>query len=124
MSSTGAAAACVNRLDRQADDRVRPEQGPRIFDRHVVRPDMHAVGAGGERHVDAVVDDERHRERRQRRLDRAGRRDHRPRFAALVAQLQQSRPALGDAAREIDEIVPAGALGIDDGVEAEVDGSS
>ncbi len=61
-------------LDRQADHRARPEQAARILDRHVVRPEMHAVGAGGERHIDAIVDDQRHAERRQRLFDRPRRR--------------------------------------------------
>ena len=87
---------------------MRAEQCPRILNHHVVRPDVHPVGAGGERHVDAIVDDERDRERRERRLDRPRRLDHCPRVAALVAQLHQRRTALGDAARQIGEIAPAG----------------
>ena len=45
-----------HRLDRQPDDCVRAEQPPRILDRHVVLSHMDAVGAGGERDVDTVID--------------------------------------------------------------------
>ena len=55
-----------NRFDRQADDRVAAEERAGVLDRHVVGPEMHAVGFGGERHIDAIVDDERHAKRRQR----------------------------------------------------------
>ncbi len=82
---------------------------------------MHAVGAYRERDIDAVVDNERHVERRQRRLDRARGGDHRARVVVLVAQLHQGRAASGDAPGEIGEIATAGALGIDDGVEADID---
>ena len=47
-------------FDRQADDRVRPEQAAGIVDRHVFRPEMHAIGARSERDVDAVVHHEGH----------------------------------------------------------------
>ena len=50
----------LNGLDRQPDDRARPEQTPRILDCHVLLPDMHAIGAGGERDIDAVIDHQRH----------------------------------------------------------------
>ena len=46
-------------LDAEPDDRGLAEQPPRIGRRHVVLPDMHAVGFGRERHVDAVVDQQR-----------------------------------------------------------------
>ena len=52
----GAASACATVLIDSPMMRLRAEQAPRILDRHVVLPDMHAVGAGGERDVDAVVD--------------------------------------------------------------------
>ena len=35
-------------------------KAPRVLDRHVVRPEMHAVGTRRKRDIDAVVDDERH----------------------------------------------------------------
>ena len=57
-------------LDAEPDDRMRTEQPPRILDRHVVLPQMHPVGAGRERHVGAIVDQERHAERRQPAADR------------------------------------------------------
>ncbi len=83
-----------HRFDRQADDRAGPAKPPRIRDRHVVRPEMHAVGAGGERHIDAIVDDEGDAERRQRFFDRSRRLDHGAGFAVLVAQLNERRAAL------------------------------
>src|ERR1700691_402016 len=82
---------------------------------------MHAVSLGGERHVDAVVDDEGYGERGQCLFDGARPFDHRARFAQLVAQLHQRRPALRAKPRQIGEIAAAGALGIDDGIEAKID---
>ena len=109
-------------LDRDADNGTRRKKLARILDRHVVRPEMHAVGTRRQRDIDAVVDDERHVEWRQRRLDRPRGGDHRPRVVLLVAQLHQGGAARGDAPGEIGEVAAAGALGIDDGVEADVDG--
>ncbi len=82
---------------------------------------MNAVGARGERHVDAIVDHERNAERGERSLDRARRRDHRPRVARLVAQLHQRRPALCGEAGEFDQVAAAGAFRIDDGVQAQIE---
>ena len=48
-----------HRLDAQADDRTAAEQQPRIGHRHVVLADVHAVGFGGERDVDAIIDQQR-----------------------------------------------------------------
>ena len=81
---------------------------------------MHAIGLGGESDVDAIVDDERHAKRRQRRFDRPRLLDHGARLADLVAQLDERGAALGAKPRQIGEIVPAGALRIDDGVEAKI----
>ena len=53
-----------------------PSRRARFLDAHVVLADMHAVGLDRERNLDAVVDDERHAERRQRRLERARLLDH------------------------------------------------
>ena len=82
---------------------------------------MHAVGFGGERHVDAIVDDERHVKRRQRLFDRPRLLDHGARLADLIAQLDERGAALGAKPRQIGEIAPAGALRIDDGIEAKID---
>ena len=70
---------------------------------------MHAVGACRQRHIDAIVDHQRHAERRERRLDGARALDHDARVALLVAQLHQRRAALGEHAREIGKIVTAGS---------------
>ena len=48
--------------------------------------------------------------------------DHGAGFAVLVAQLNERRAALGAQPRQFGEIAPAGAFGIDDGIEAEIDG--
>ena len=58
-------------------------------------PEMHAISVRGERHIDTVVDDERHVERRERRFDRARLFHHDTGFAHLVAQLNKRRAALG-----------------------------
>ncbi len=59
-----------NSFDRQPDNCLRSEQPARICGRHIVGPDMHSVGSGGERHVNAVVDDKSDVKRRQSGLDR------------------------------------------------------
>ena len=79
-----------------------------------------AVGAGGERNVDAIVDQQRDVERRQRGLDGPRAIDHAPRVGVLVAQLHQRRAALRDEPREHREIAAVGALGIDQCIEAKV----
>ncbi len=108
-------------LDRQSDDRVRAKERPRVFGRHVIRSDMHAVGLNGERHVDTVVNDERYREWLERRLDRPRRLD----MARVSLRLSRNctKVAPPSAARRARsaERVSAGPLGVDDGVEAEVD---
>ncbi len=98
-----------------------PEQPARVGRVHILLPDMHAVRAGSERHIHPVVDDEGHAERRERRLDGARLRDHLAGLAALVAQLQQRRPAFGDAAREVRQAVAARVFRIDNGIEAQID---
>ena len=45
-------------LDRQPDDRITAQQPPRILDRHVLLPDMDAIGPGCERNIDAVIDEQ------------------------------------------------------------------
>ncbi len=58
--SSGALSACATVLIDSPMIALAAEQTPRIRDRHVVPADMHAVGAGRERDIDAVVDQERH----------------------------------------------------------------
>ena len=101
---------------------LRPEQPARILDPHVVLPDMHAVGLGGQRHVDAIVHDQRHAGTGERRLDGARLLDHAPRRAVLVAQLDQRRAAGHDQAGELGERAAVRAFRIDDRVEPHIDG--
>ena len=98
------------------------EEPPSVLDRHVVLSHMHAVGAGGERDVDAVIDQQRDAERRERRLDGAGALDHGARVAALVAKLDQRRATLRHQPGKLREIPPTRVFGIDQGVEAKIDG--
>src|SRR5262249_17828897 len=81
---------------------------------------MRPVGAGGERDVDAVVDQQRDVERRELGLDCPRARDHARAVAILVSQLHQRRAALRDQPRENCEIAPPGVFGIDEGIEAKV----
>src|SRR6185437_1733676 len=108
-------------LDRQADDGAGPEQPPRIGSRHVVLTEMHAVSTRRERHVDPVVDHERHGEWRQCLFDGARFVDHGARFAVLVAQLNERRTALGAQPRQFGKLAAVGTFRIDDGVEAKID---
>src|SRR5215813_10956231 len=107
-------------LHRKPDDRVGAEKPARILDRHVLLPDMRAVGAGRERNVDTIVDQQRYAERRQRRLDRPRAIDHASRISVLVPQLHQRRAALRDEPRQHREIAAIGAFGIDQCIEAKV----
>ena len=111
-----------HRLDRKPDDRAGTEEPPSILDRHVLLSHMHAVGAGGERNVDAVIDEQRNVERRERRLDGAGALDHGARVAALVAKLDQRRTTLRHQPGKLRKVPPARMFGIDQGVEAKIDG--
>ena len=90
-----------HRLDRQPDDGRWPEQPPRVCGRHVVLPDMHAVGAGRERDIDAIVDHQRHAGAGEHRLNRPRLLDHAPRAPELVAQLDQRRAARHHQARQL-----------------------
>jgi len=100
---------------------VGTKECTRVVGRHVVRADMHAVGPSGQRHVDAVVDHEWNAERNERGLDRARPLDHAARFARLVAQLHERRPTLRAEARKFDQVAPARALRIDNGVQAQIE---
>ena len=82
---------------------------------------MHAVGLRRERHVDPVVDQERHAERHERRLHRARGLDHGARIAALVPELNQCRAAGRDQLRELGQGAPARVLGIDNGIQTKID---
>jgi hypothetical protein len=112
-----------DRLDRQTDHRVRPKQPARIFDRHIVGADMHTVGFCGKRHIDAVVDHERHAQRRERFLDRPCRLDHLPSLADFVAQLNERRAAFRAKPGQFRKRASAGAFRIDNGVEPKIDGN-
>ena len=81
---------------------------------------MRTVGARRERNVDAIIDQQRHAERRQRRLDGPRAIDHAPGVGVLVPQLHQRRPALRGEPCEYREIATVGAFGIDQCIEAKV----
>jgi hypothetical protein len=79
-------------LERQPDDRLCPEQPSRIGRMHIALAEMHAVGSRGERHVDPIVDEERHTGAVERRLERPGGRDETTTIAMLVAVLIRVQP--------------------------------
>src|SRR5258708_19030511 len=81
---------------------------------------MNAVRICRERHVDPVVDNQRHIERRQRRLEGAHLFDHAGGVTHLVAQLHKRCAAGRNRTGEIDQIMASGVLRIDDGVETKV----
>ena len=116
----GAASSLRHALDRQPDDGVAPKHPPRDLDRHVGLPDMDAVGAHRQRDVDAVVDHQRHAERLERCLDGARPLQHHAGIALLVPQLDQRRAAFGQHPRQVGEVVAAGTLRIDNGIEPHV----
>ena len=100
----------------------RAEQPPRILDRHVVLPDMHAVGAGRERDIDAVVDEERDAQRPRELLLIARACSTIARVAPCLSRNCNSvaPPAASIAARR--GAVAACTLGIDKRIEAKIDG--
>ena len=114
--------ACATRLDRQPDDGAAAEQPRASAGRHVVLADMHAVGAGGQRDVDAVVDEQRHAARRQRRLERARLLDHgagrRRACRAAGPTWRRRRPAGG---RDRRSVRPPARAGSTMRVETEID---
>src|SRR6185369_3855075 len=72
--------------------------------------------------IDTVIHEQRDVERRERRLDGARALDHGARVAALVAKLDQRRTTLRHQPAKLREIPPARMFGIDQGVEAKIDG--
>ena len=103
----------------QPDDGRAPEQQARIGHRHIVLSDMHAVGFGRERDIDAVIDQQRHAGRLQHVAQGSRFLHHGARAAVLVAQLHQRRAA-GDQGSEIGERPATGDGGIDKRIEAEI----
>ena len=88
-----------------------------MFGRHIVRADMHPVCPGGERHIDSIVDDKNDIKGRQNCFYGTRLFDHGAGIAFFVAQLNQRCSTCRNRAGEIEQVVPAGALGIDNGVE-------
>ncbi len=82
---------------------------------------MHTVGTGGQRDVNAVIDQERHEAAGERSLDRARLLDHPFGRAGLVAQLHERRTALHQRRRERAQFVPAAAVGIDQRIKTKID---
>ena len=60
---------------------------------HVRLADVNAVGAGGERDIDAVVDHQRHAGRAEDRFQAAGQLDEVPSGAFLIAKLDGAHSA-------------------------------
>ena len=73
---------------------------------------MDVGDAGGQRHVDAIVDDQRHAERRQRRVERSGELDEGPRAGRLLAQLHGGDAAADGGEHDILERTLAGHAAI------------
>src|SRR5262249_49354017 len=96
------------------------EQSPRVLDCHVLLSDMNAVGARGQRNIDAIIDDEGYAEWVERGLYRARLFDQAPCIRQLVAQLHERCSAICNGAREIDERVPARVVRIDDRIEPQI----
>ena len=82
---------------------------------------MNPVGPGSERNIDPIVDDKRNSQRHQSRFNGARRLDHGAAIAFLVAQLHKRRSARRNGAGEVEQIVPPGALGIENGVQPQIE---
>ena len=107
----------VARLDGEADDGVRTQEATGVSRVHVALPDMHPVRSARQRHIHAVVDEERHVGAVERGTDGTGALDHLAGRGALVAILQDRRPAPRGMESQRREIAIMGAGGIEDGVE-------
>jgi hypothetical protein len=81
------------------EDHVRTDAFARLARRHVVLADMQAMGADGDRHLDAVVDDQLHAAGREQLHQRAALLDQGGIARLLVAQLHE-RGAAGDRGRD------------------------
>jgi hypothetical protein len=110
----------VRVVDRNAQDRVRPEQATGVAGDHVGGADMRAGGTRGQRHVDPVIDEERDPERAQARQDRARVGDELARSTGLVAVLEQRGPAPRRGGGELGQWPIAAACRIEDRVDAQV----
>ena len=111
----------LGRVGREADRELRPAGGPRErargFDRQVVLAEVDAVGAGRERHVEPVVDDERHAARRAQRLELARDLEVAPRVGMLVAELDQVHAARERGRDDLAVAAPAREIGPGENVE-------
>src|SRR5450830_513873 len=81
---------------------------------------MYAVGLGRERHIDAIVDQQRDIQRRQHDRQLSRLLYHGAGGAMFVAQLHQRRAA-GDATGQVTKRAAAGDGGIDNSIEAKID---
>src|SRR5262249_27467086 len=120
----------VYRFYRQSDDRFGSKQAPCILNRHVLLAQMNAVGAGGDRHVDPIIDHEWDTERCQRLFDRSRNVDHSPRHRngdeggvhrRFVRNWEECCAAAGALPRQIGKAMPAGLLRIDDRVKTKIE---
>ena len=83
----------LKRLDRQADQGVLAETATRLDRVAIALTDVQAIGATGQRDLDAVIDDQRHLVLVQQRLEADGLGDHLLVAGMLVAQLHDTDAA-------------------------------
>src|SRR5262249_9439703 len=111
----------VYRFYRQSDDRFGSKQAPCILNRHVLLAQMNAVGAGGDRHVDPIIDHEWDTERCQRLFDRSRTGAHRAGRGSFATNWAECGAAAGALPRKMGKAMPAGLLRIDDRVKTKIE---
>ncbi len=109
-------------VGRQADQHVRADDLPDLLDRQVFLADVHAVGAGLGGHRGTVVDDEQRADALAQRARGVGHGGQLVVGQALLAELDDVRPARHRGAQEVREAARVGRLARDRADEVEVGG--
>ena len=108
----------------EAQDGVRPEPGARLCHRRVGLADVGAVGLGGARHVEAVVDDQRHALRGEDGPEAAGLGDELRGRQVVVAELDGRDAAADGLLNHGLDAARAGEAAVGDEVEVEREGAA
>ncbi len=110
-------------IDRPSE-RLRAHQRAGIGDAHVGLAEMDAVGAGGQRHVDAVVDDEGHAGRPEQGDQRPRLLDQRPRLRLRIAELHHGGAGGDRLAHGLDDAARAAERAVGDQIDREVESAA
>ena len=112
----------VDRVERDAEDRIGAEQRARRRGRQVALADVAAGGARRHGDVDPVVDDQRDAQRREQGGERPGLLQQRAAAGRLVAQLHQRDAALDRLGDDLAERAAAAERRVGHQIERRIEG--